>query len=557
MPPRRVALSCFALPLSALLAGPLATPAAAQWSSDPAQNTPVCTAPGPQRLPAAVSDGDGGMIVAWWDYRPGAPGLYVQRLDRMGYPQWGAGGMRVAPGLHLWTGEAASDGAGGMVLAWSDTSGGTAPAILAQRVSHAGVKAWGPAGVAVSTLPASAIHFQGGRIAVGADGSGGAAIAWADSGERLVLQVLDASGLRAWPAEVRPDEGPFYDMPRIASDGAGGVIACWRNATYGVLAQRVDATGDLRWGAGHVTLAVQSGGYRPNLVSDGRGGAIATWLESFPVMPYIRLMMQRLDSLGVPQGPAGGSQVSTGYAESDSLLSDGQAGAFLTWLDDGKGRVQHFDPSGSPLWDPSGVPFDTSYVYRGSTVLAASPDGGVHVSWYSYSAHGLRVQRLSSAGARLWGPAGLPLSPAAGEFMRGIVSDGLGGLLAAWADSRNFATTGDDIFAQRWNAQGALGVEPAAPPAARPLAAGPVPARRGETMSLRFTLAEAGRARLAIHDLAGRLVRVAASGWLEAGAHDVRWDGRDATGRAVPPGLYFARLETARRTSLARIVVGD
>jgi flagellar hook assembly protein FlgD len=50
--------------------------------------------------------------------------------------------------------------------------------------------------------------------------------------------------------------------------------------------------------------------------------------------------------------------------------------------------------------------------------------------------------------------------------------------------------------------------------------------------------------RLAIFDPAGREVRRIADGAYAAGHHDLRWDGRDAAGRAVPNGLYFFRLQS-------------
>jgi hypothetical protein len=34
----------------------------------------------------------------------------------------------------------------------------------------------------------------------------------------------------------------------------------------------------------------------------------------------------------------------------------------------------------------------------------------------------------------------------------------------------------------------------------------------------------------------------------------VRWDGRDAAGRRVPPGLYFVRWQDARATRVVRVV---
>lgn len=49
---------------------------------------------------------------------------------------------------------------------------------------------------------------------------------------------------------------------------------------------------------------------------------------------------------------------------------------------------------------------------------------------------------------------------------------------------------------------------------------------------------------LAVHDAAGRMVRMLASGWLPAGAHQTIWDLRDQAGLQVPSGIYFVRLGT-------------
>lgn len=57
-----------------------------------------------------------------------------------------------------------------------------------------------------------------------------------------------------------------------------------------------------------------------------------------------------------------------------------------------------------------------------------------------------------------------------------------------------------------------------------------------------FDLPRAAHARLALHDVAGRLVRVLVDDALPAGSHEVVWDGRDASGRDAASGLYVARL---------------
>ncbi len=61
---------------------------------------------------------------------------------------------------------------------------------------------------------------------------------------------------------------------------------------------------------------------------------------------------------------------------------------------------------------------------------------------------------------------------------------------------------------------------------------------------LHYYLADDVPVRLAIHDAAGRLVRVLVDLPLQQeGAHEARWDGRDAAGRAAAAGVYFCRLE--------------
>lgn len=91
---------------------------------------------------------------------------------------------------------------------------------------------------------------------------------------------------------------------------------------------------------------------------------------------------------------------------------------------------------------------------------------------------------------------------------------------------------------------GLTGVEEAAAPSATSfLGASPNPARSGATLS--FALARAAAIELSIHDVSGRRVATVASGSFAAGRHALRWDGRDALGRELPGGLYFARFEGA------------
>jgi hypothetical protein len=85
------------------------------------------------------------------------------------------------------------------------------------------------------------------------------------------------------------------------------------------------------------------------------------------------------------------------------------------------------------------------------------------------------------------------------------------------------------------------------------LAAAPNPFTGAITLS--FRSGRGGRAVVGIYDARGRSVRTLDAGGLTPGAVYLTWDGRDAAGRSVPPGIYFVRLSTTGEgTRMAKIV---
>ena len=65
---------------------------------------------------------------------------------------------------------------------------------------------------------------------------------------------------------------------------------------------------------------------------------------------------------------------------------------------------------------------------------------------------------------------------------------------------------------------------------------------------IRFALPAAQEIGLKVYDLEGRLVRILADGWQEAGEHTLYWHGENNHGERVASGIYFYRLITADRT---------
>lgn len=79
--------------------------------------------------------------------------------------------------------------------------------------------------------------------------------------------------------------------------------------------------------------------------------------------------------------------------------------------------------------------------------------------------------------------------------------------------------------------------------------AGSAPAR------LRFELPTAGRARLTLHDVSGRLVTTLSDEERDAGAHELSWSGRSDQGARVAAGIYLVRLTAGGAAARTRLVV--
>jgi lamin tail-like protein/flagellar hook capping protein FlgD/immune inhibitor InhA-like protein/pre-peptidase len=81
----------------------------------------------------------------------------------------------------------------------------------------------------------------------------------------------------------------------------------------------------------------------------------------------------------------------------------------------------------------------------------------------------------------------------------------------------------------------------------------PNPVRASTRLSFVLPVAEDG-VEIGIYDVQGRAQRSERMGSLPAGSHAWTWNGRDAAGRVVPPGAYFARLRVGSKDLVQRIL---
>lgn len=446
----------------------------AAWPNNPVANVPLCTATSDQVSPAAVSDGAGGAIVVWHDYRNGNADIYARRVDAAGVPQWTANGVA----LCTTTGDQklpliVSDGAGGAVIVWEDQRSGNRD-IYAQRVDAAGVAQWTANGVALCTAAGDQKDF-----AVVSDAEGGAIVAWADyrSGTNydIYAQRMTAAGVAQWVADGRAvctATGNQF-TPTLAPGGAGGAIITWWDWRSGtdadIYAQRLLGSAAIWWAVDGVAIctATYTQEY-PVIVADGTGGAIIAWEDSRSGSGY-DLYAQRVNASGAAQWAANGVAFcsATGHEDNLAIVSDGGAGAILAWEDPRSGSddiyAQRLTAAGAVQWGPNGLALCTATRDQGFHSMTSDGVGGAIVAWYdmridplSSDAH---AQRVNGAGAVQWTTDGVALSTAAGyQLAPTIVSDGAGGAIVAWDDMRSAYY--HDIYAQRVDQWGCLGAQP-------------------------------------------------------------------------------------------------
>lgn len=262
----------------------------------PANGMRVSTSSKNEMHVAITPDTAGGVILAWEAWRPGVGSdIYAARFTSTGTlaPGWPDSGLVVCAAPGNQTGPAIiSDGAGGGVVTWMDYRGGSDPRIFAQRITGAGGVAggWGSNGVAVT----DALGFHRDPVLV-SDGAGGALIAWwmyfplSNSNLALAQNISSAGSIaQGWPSVGlslgRSTHGKVY--PLIVSDGAGGAVVAWNDssATEGsqVMAQHVTKSGAMApgWGGSGVSLTrTPDPKFATGIASDGAGGAVVTWMD--------------------------------------------------------------------------------------------------------------------------------------------------------------------------------------------------------------------------------------------------------------------------------------
>lgn len=218
-----------------------------------------------------VADGNGGAWFTWIDRRNPYHDVYAQHLDRNGTPLWQANGRK----LNIQSNRATepnlvSDGNGGAIIAWydyrnhpmtGDANYSSAWDIYAIHVDSAGQDLWSPAERQVVGGTTATVNIR--PVPMLEDGLGGAIVAWGDirnqntvvrDKKEMFAQRIGGDGQLLWaPGGVKLLASEGYDTaPTIIQDGSGGALITWQDKRFGsfdIYLQQLAAGGTLRWGA--------------------------------------------------------------------------------------------------------------------------------------------------------------------------------------------------------------------------------------------------------------------------------------------------------------------
>jgi len=438
---------------------------ASLWVADGRQ---ICGAANSQYSPQAVSDGAMGAIIAWYDYRNGNYDIYAQRVNMAGTTQWTWDGVVVCTASYEQAGQRiTTDGAGGAIIAWQDYRSASNYDIYAQRLTSVGSPSWTANGVGVCTAAGPQIECQ-----MISDGSGGAIMSWSDErGANFDIygQRVNSAGTAQWTANgVAVCAAPNGQARSVlATDGLGGAIIAWDDGRAGdysdIYAQRIHATGLIMWSPNGVAVcSAADNQWYPAIVSDNFNGAIITW-EDYRSGTSYDAYAGHVDGGGGAGWTNCGVPISTymNNQTSVTMVSDEGQGGIMVWEDYRGGSTnpdiygQRVFPDGTTLWSRDGLPITTAVSYQIYPDAAPDGSGGVLVAWQDLrnGNYDVYAQRISAIQAALWRTNGAVVcSTAAGTYQPKIASDGSGGAIVVWENLISGGTS--DIFGQRLDASG-------------------------------------------------------------------------------------------------------
>ena len=196
------------------------------WGLEPIR---ICEHSSPQSRSRSIQSDPGAVITAWSDSRYESTGndIFAQKIHFDGSLLWGAQGVPVV----IYSEDQdysnlVSDGVGGAVVTWFDFRGDRH--IFSQRLDNHGSMMWDADG-----NPICSIDGEKENLGIISSAQGSWIISWAalyQSHMNIFAQRINSSGMPQWTSNgKRFSNGIQESCSRVKAipDGAGGAVICW------------------------------------------------------------------------------------------------------------------------------------------------------------------------------------------------------------------------------------------------------------------------------------------------------------------------------------------
>jgi len=476
----------------------------AQWSGDPVNGgTPVCIAPTSEQSKISVSDGANGAIIVFqsYDNNTNTDDFYVQRINSLGMVSWGNNITPKPVCVNATEKElvnAIPDGNGGVFIAWVDYRRALSGDIYMQHISNSGNPLWAINGIRVNSVGSRELFTANLCL----DGSTGVIVCWDESindpnsdfisYSQVFAQKFNANGTAQWTAggiQICTASG-FRGGGNITADGSNGAIICFgdtRNSNQtptgdfnniDIYAQRLNSSGALLWTGNGVAINTQPFNQFPSnsfvqsynpVIPDGAGGVIMLFDDyTGDNDGNNNLYAQRLNANGARQWAAAGVPVCT--ADSSQYLiknvSDGAGGMVVFFNDDREGILnssalyaQRILNNGTASWAVNGVKIiaDAGYFGGNSNGMTEDGAGNYIFCWTDPVTYFLKAQKINNSGTIQWAAGGKDVcsNPEAYPYLGQLIKSNAGSTIISWVDGRNPTTT-FDIYAAKISDAGNL-----------------------------------------------------------------------------------------------------
>ncbi|MHB9012736.1 MAG: hypothetical protein ACYC49_11005 [Ignavibacteriaceae bacterium] len=443
----------FELLLAAIFTFIITQASFAQWVSNPAINTSLAIETVDPINISAISDKNNGAFVFWQDNKFGFQNeIFFMHVDESGRISFRADGKKITSLLGQAENPVCTASLhNSAVVIWKDFARSKNGDLLAQRVSQNGTLLWTDNGINISGSKDEISDYS-----ANSDNDGNTFISYVAkepeiTGDyRIIVKKFSPGGM-----EIFKHDGISLNKSRIKknmtsviADEEGGIFVFWLeviNERVILFGQHVSREGKEVWGN------------KPIEISSRVHNVLNYFITKLGTSIYVAWQTQRIDRViyhqlisdkGIPLWIPGGKLITNLKGNQvNPVAVEVDSGIVLSWTNENDKTkeiyLQKFDKRGRPMWEKSGVPVTSFRSIQFGQRLISDGKGGVIVAWIDSRNDStyadIYSQRFDNSGKMLWNPLGLAVAANFNtpKSYLNLVPNGLGGAIAVFKNRRN------------------------------------------------------------------------------------------------------------------------